>query len=868
MQLKIPTSVITDRSRALRSKRARSRSTPSQRQIPGRKKNDNKNCHSLSPSILSKRSLVEVAPSVFSTPEKPTSPDPDLRESSPRDTSVDAPLADSKPAAKAMRIPVRQRPVTATKSKIRPPKIINPSSHTMELLLPAKRNVDPTSDASIRDDQKKESENNVTLTVNHGMPHTMITKLMRQFAIKKREFLKLKRTLIPQQNQLLTLLAALRELEAGCGAKAEDALYAVTVLSVAAWPPHDVLLLVARDDAVCHGLAQTAIKMLTSQLDQLPEELHKLGAELWRHGDEHRKLARYEPRERSLGSGPYRSSSNYDQRLKDLKDDEEEQKMIKMIEAATENFKHKISRCLTLTKAAWCDRDVLTKKVEKLQKELVYLQHKAQEARLDARIKTPRCSISMSSSRKDSRTSLSTDPITLAEELKKERSAREALREVVTTAESMLRVARARIAILERQLKESKLEVANCQRKQKELEQICRFRESSYDARSKKLLEMSKTGEMTIETLSRQRDALEIRVRELREEADAATRRAEEVTNENATHIRVLKEKIADQEKVIEASRLRTDELDQLVTALQTQLAAVRERTADLVDMERRRCLDFVPSKESEPSDRETELWQELTATRAALARADRELLQARQDKEGFLESLARIAQVNENADKLSDKMASELVTKERKIMSLQQRIERHLANEAAMTETIEKNDSQIAAMKLEMTRMQSYSTYNKETFAFPELQHELNELQMKVDALTRERSALVSAAASRALLLERHERAADLFARMTRMRRELGATVRPDSADAQPRHTSSSLAEICSTASESWSALRAERGRVLLLERALVTQGVLMERQARLRTRLERHRAALNRELMGARMCQPSDARLRRGGL
>lgn len=41
--------------------------------------------------------------------------------------------------------------------------------------------------------------------------------------------------------------------------------------------------------------------------------------------------------------------------------------------------------------------------------------------------------------------------------------------------------------------------------------------------------------------------------------------------------------------------------------------------------------------------------------------------------------------QVNENADKLSDKMASELVTKERKIMSLQQRIERHLANEAAM---------------------------------------------------------------------------------------------------------------------------------------------------------------------------------------
>lgn len=38
-----------------------------------------------------------------------------------------------------------------------------------------------------------------------------------------------------------------------------------------------------------------------------------------------------------------------------------------------------------------------------------------------------------------------------------------------------------------------------------------RHRETSYDARSKKLLEVSKTGEMAIEALSRQRDALELR---------------------------------------------------------------------------------------------------------------------------------------------------------------------------------------------------------------------------------------------------------------------------------------------------------------------------------------------------------------------
>lgn len=50
--------------------------------------------------------------------------------------------------------------------------------------------------------------------------------------------------------------------------------------------------------------------------------------------------------------------------------------------------------------------------------------------------------------------------------------------------------------------------------------------------------------------------------------------------------------------------------------------------------------------------------------------------------------------------------------------------------------------------------------------------------MHMQVEALTRERSALVTAAASRALMLERHERAADLFARVTRARRDLAAVL------------------------------------------------------------------------------------------
>lgn len=63
-------------------------------------------------------------------------------------------------------------------------------------------------------------------------------------------------------------------------------------------------------------------------------------------------------------------------------------------------------------------------------------------------------------------------PQTLSEELSKERAAREALKEVVATAESMLRVARARISTLERQLKDSRAELETTRKKHKDLEQL------------------------------------------------------------------------------------------------------------------------------------------------------------------------------------------------------------------------------------------------------------------------------------------------------------------------------------------------------------------------------------------------------------
>lgn len=63
----------------------------------------------------------------------------------------------------------------------------------------------------------------------------------------------------------------------------------------------------------------------------------------------------------------------------------------------------------------------------------------------------------------------------ISDELSKERAAREALKDVVSAAESMLRVARARIAILERQLKEHKADLEAARRKHKDLEQLVKL---------------------------------------------------------------------------------------------------------------------------------------------------------------------------------------------------------------------------------------------------------------------------------------------------------------------------------------------------------------------------------------------------------
>nr|XP_037870764.1 cingulin isoform X5 [Bombyx mori] len=598
------------------------------------------------------------------------------------------------------------------------------------------------------------------------MPQCVLSKIMRTLATKKREFIKMRKNLIAQQNSLLEHYAILRDMESRAGVAAET-LGEVRVLSVSGWPAHDLLLLV-RDDlempmnSEINGVFGThVLQQLMAQLNPIPEEVLGMGAEL---------MAR---------------------RLELL------------------NFlrgKHRSDRATFST--------------------------------------------------------------VLNEELSKERAAREALKEVVASAESMLRVARARIATLERQLKDTKAEFEIAKKKHKDLEQLVnrlaiershatyRHRENSYDARSKKLLEVSKTGEITIETLSRQRDALELRVKELREQAETAEQVAQSRVSEQKARTEFLQAKVAEQEKSKAVAESKVVELEGKVKELESQLQSFRDRSIRLVDMERRRCLEYVPCKENEPTDRETEIWKELQMTRGALLRSEEELRQSRAEKDSFLNSLSRIAQ-GEGTESFQDKMATELLDREQKIVKLQQTIDEQRENEKSMEQTMTQYENQLAALRLEVKRLRNYDCYSKDV-SYPELQTEILDLHLQVETLSRERTALITAAASRALMLERHERAADLFARMVRARKDLAALLDgridpPPFEDIAHAEMSRSLTSVCATAADTWTALRAERARVLRLESAVLAQSLQLEREGLVRTQLERRKAILERELLRA---------------
>ncbi|XP_045526553.1 rho-associated protein kinase 1-like isoform X2 [Pieris brassicae] len=678
------------------------------------------------------------------------------------------------------------------------------------------------------------------------MPHCLLSKALRAIATKKREFMKLRKSLLHQQDSFLEHLAALRELESRAGV-CDESLTDIRIVSLPGWPAHDILLLLRCDGESplkSNGcLGTQVLQQLQAQLGPIPEQVLSMGAEIMARRIELLNILRCKHR---CDRATYHTNLEWKSKNSDY--DNETEQLHRLVAGTAENLKEKITYSMELVKVPWLDRENFVKKIERLQKDNSLLHMKIEEfTKKENQADGEKPDENVDSAEKYQ---------AVCDELAKEQAAREALKDVVTAAESMLRVARARVATLEKQLKDTRAELELARKKHKDLEQLYRHRETSYDARSRKLIEVSKTGEMTIDALSRQRDALELRVKELREEAETAEKEAALREQDQKARNEMLQAKVAEQEKGRKVAQSNVTELEARIKELEEQLRSIRERSMRLVDLERKRVLEYIPSKETEPSDNETEIWKELQVTRVALSRAEDDLRQARADKESFLNSLSKIAQ-EEGANK-DDKLATELLSREQKILALQRVIETHLENEKIMEQSMTEYENQLATMRLEIKKLRNYDCYSKD-ITYQDLQTELLDMQIQVETLKRERSALVSAAASRALMLERHERAADLFAKMTRARRDLQAILegRPDPPESDASifpEVSRSLTSMSSYAADTWSALRAERARVIHLESAVLAQSLQLEREGRVRTQLERRRAVLEREILRAR--------------
>ncbi|XP_063380298.1 uncharacterized protein LOC134666923 [Cydia fagiglandana] len=163
-----------------------------------------------------------------------------------------------------------------------------------------------------------------------------------------------------------------------------------------------------------------------------------------------------------------------------------------------------------------------------------------------------------------------------------------------------------------------------------------------------------------------------------------------------------------------------------------------------------------------------------------------------------------------------------------------------------------------ISALLTEVGVLRSFNGYKSSDHDTPqeELESQVFDLCLQVEQLQREREALASEAMTRTLLLERHERCAELFARVTRAKRELAAQLADTVDTSVPyevgnRKISKSISNTYLSSANTWSALRVERARVLRLEGIVHAQAQQLERESLVRIKQDHRRAQLERELL-----------------
>ncbi|XP_047989058.1 uncharacterized protein LOC125228508 isoform X2 [Leguminivora glycinivorella] len=638
---------------------------------------------------------------------------------------------------------------------------------------------------------------------------------------KRQEFMKFRTEFIQKQNEYIDRYAELREMATRSGMTDAQPVGEVRVVSVTDWPAHDLMFVTetATTNTKQHHdikgvLGPKILQQLSTQVSDIRDDVLAMGSELMRSRMDLLKFIRAVPRNENRAL--VYEGECVEWQTKNAELDEETTKLRELVLTTVKTLEAKLTHSLDVAKMPWSDRDNMLKKIERLQREISTL-------------------------KRNKLTQDSGEKKKILEDLHRERASNARLKEILLVTEERASASRARCNELERQLSNTtsrpkwatppKLTHSNCHG-------------TSHD------LHLNKSelkNEVTVEVLSRQRDTLQFKVKELQERNTVLTQEAEQ----RETQLSTLLLKLADQEKRKDGFETQAHETAKRLKDLQDQYNVLQERSRALIEAQHKKCLEYLPRKVP-CSCGELDILYDLQATKDELGRMSINLELSRVGKKVMHHRLEK---------GVADKLQSE----EQTIANLHQKIEELTRNKKRMEENLTYYENQISTLRAEVCLLRSFNDYKSCSVDIPHavMESQVFDLCLQVERLTREREALASEAMTRALLLERHERCAELFARVTRAKHDLAAQLADaannfkstPSVPCGEGNSDSEMSDLMSktylTSASTWSALRTERERVLRLEGVVHAQAQQLERESLVRIKQDRKRAQLERELL-----------------
>ncbi|XP_041972990.1 COP1-interactive protein 1-like [Aricia agestis] len=342
------------------------------------------------------------------------------------------------------------------------------------------------------------------------------------------------------------------------------------------------------------------------------------------------------------------------------------------------------------------------------------------------------------------------------QELEKERTAKSQLKEKLATTETQLRYARTRVTQMDKQLKEAEASIASLTATVKSLEDKSRQKEISLEARARKLKESLKTGEVTSSQLLQQKNGLQTELHELKENLKIKE-------NQYKSRIEELNEKfekaMASLEHEQELLQRERNVKDKLAAELNMSQNVIEELQNKICDLESKHNIDL-------PTEREMDLFSELSAVKETLRIAEDEILACKNEKIRFLE---RLTKETDSDDKIGaqQKLAAELMSKEEIISNMQIQIRELIKN-------VKLNEKKVAQYAQYVHELHSRAAVNSpespDTNAYQDIQNEVMDLKMHLLEVSTRNEELLERLTEKDQLLQQQEKTARAQAKVIKV--------------------------------------------------------------------------------------------------